>query len=258
MTVIVYNDSFSGLKMTTSAAFGSKIDHNVRSLYVQKGVNCLRSEDELSICSEIRERKAEKPNWNHDRKCPKSEKNQLDNSKDCTCNHGTARPKPGSYRAVLNRRKKKTVGCLILETKSEKDPDKWKHAGVGADGNFYLIAATNGEPILQYSKACNLCKSSDIWVKKSKNIHRQDLKLDRRWEQLGNMISRKDVTVHQMCLDYAHGPNVVQNYEEEPGVEKLDGYPMDVIRNIRGSKCFYCHKSKAVTACAESKCKSKC
>ena len=51
---------------------------------------------------------------------------------------------------------------------------------------------------------------------------------------------------------------MIQHPEHEPGVEKLDGYKIDVIKKIKGTKCCYCHKSKAMSTCAYSnKCKSK-
>ena len=83
--------------------------------------------------------------------------------------------------------------------------------------------------------------------------------LDRKMTQLGAMISRNvcDFSVHQVCLDYAYGEKVVQNYREEPGIEKLDGYPIEVIKAIRGTKCAYCQNNRAVTACAAKTCRSK-
>ena len=218
---------------------GSRIDKIVRKLYVKKNVNCLR---ESPLGTEIKEKKNLKPNWNFHK--DSQGRNQFEKS--------NRKSRHGSYRAVLNR--KKSQGCLWFDTKSEKS-DRWKH-----EDKYQLLAAINNStPILKYSKSCILCKKDYIYVKNSKKIWRQSLTLDRKMKQLGAMISRNvyDFCVHQLCLDYACGEKVVQNYTEEPGIEKLDGYPIEVIKGIKGTKCIYCHNHRAVTQCAAKNCRSK-
>ena len=68
--------------------------------------------------------------------------------------------KPGSYRRVLNR-KKKGIGCLFFESNT-KENDKF-------EGNFVLIAREVVKklpikPIVQYDSTCFLCKSNQIKV----------------------------------------------------------------------------------------------
>ena len=49
---------------------------------------------------------------------------------------------------------------------------------------------------------------------------------------------------------------MVQNYEIIDGIEKLDGYNVKHVKELRGSKCKFCKKPRGLTACYVSKCKS--
>ena len=87
---------------------------------------------------------------------------------------------------------------------------------------------------------------------------RKKLNLDKEMTELGLLVSKEgvDICVHQMCVDYA--PEMVQDYSTEHGILKIDGYKVDKIKKLRGSKCKYCNKNKAMTPCAGSKkCKGK-
>ena len=209
-----------------------RIENVVRKLYAKKDINFFL--DESQICTEIKAKKS----------CKKVQKQKK-----------SLRSSPGSYRAVLNRKTGKEKGCLFWDTKT---PGQEK-----IEGKFQLLVAkNNAKPIFKYSQKCLLCKTDLVWAGKCTKIWRnrkQRLKLDHDMEELGYLISRNinDFSVHQECLDYAYGEDVVQNYEEEPGIEKLDGYPIDVIKSIRGRKCCYCNGPRAVTTCAHSsKCKN--
>ena len=49
---------------------------------------------------------------------------------------------------------------------------------------------------------------------------------------------------------------MVQDYEPEVGVEKLDGYNIEHIKKLRGSNCKFCKKPHGVTSCYVQKCKA--
>ena len=126
-------------------------------------------------------------------------------------------------------------------------------------------------PQPQYSKLCQICKTSMVSVgtqnvgrKKSRHLDYHfvidlgRMKLKKRYfKDLGLMISRPglDFAVHQLCVDYV--PKMVQNYQPDDSIEKIDGYSVEEIRCLRGTACSYCKGSKALTPCAAPKCKSK-
>ena len=51
------------------------------------------------------------------------------------------------------------------------------------------------------------------------------------------------------------GKDMVQNFEIVPNVEKLDGYNVETIKGLRGSRCKFCKKPRGVTACYVPICK---
>ena len=184
---------------------GIRIDNAVRKLYAKKGTDFLLSESQL--CKEIKEKRIFNTQWN-----------LLGRSQ---FEKGLKKSLPGSYRAVLNRKNGQDKGCLFWDTKNP--------GHVKSEGNFQLLVAkNNANPTIKYSQKCLLCKTDLIWASRSnpKKIWRHSLKLDHQMEELGYMISRNvnDFSVHQQCLDYAYGQKVVQDYNEVPGVDKLDGY----------------------------------
>ena len=190
---------------------GTRIDDVVRKLYAKKDTDFLLRESQM--CTEIKEKRILKPRWN----------NYRDRLGKSQYGKGLRKSLPGSYRAVLNRKNSQDKGCLFWDTKI---PGYGKY-----EGNFQLLVAkNNAKPILKYSKKCLLCKTDLIWASQSdyQKIwrHKQRLKMDHHMEELGYMISRNvnDFSVHQECLDYAYGEKVVQDYNEYPGIDKLDGY----------------------------------
>ena len=58
---------------------------------------------------------------------------------------------------------------------------------------------------------------------------------------------------HQSCVDYV--PKLIQDFEQK-GV-LIDGYPVEKIRKMKGTVCFYCKENRAHTYCAYKKCKRK-
>ena len=231
---VVIVNSFSKVSQKTKQIVkmtSSRIENIVQKLYAKKDIIFFL--DESQICTEIKAKKS----------CKEVQKQKK-----------SLRSSPGSYRAVLNRKTGKEKGCLFWDTKT---PGQEK-----IEGEFQLLVAKNNiKPTFKYSQKCLLCKTDLVWAGKCTKIWRnrkQRLKLDHDMEELGYLISRNinDFSVHQECLDYAYGEDVVQNYEEEAGIEKLDGYPINVIKSIRGRKCCYCRGPGAVTTCAHSsKCK---
>jgi hypothetical protein len=59
-----------------------------------------------------------------------------------------------------------------------------------------------------------------------------------------------------MLIYHFPGQDMVQSLNYERGVEKLDGYKVQAIKSLRGAKCKFCHKSRAVTACFNTRCQT--
>ncbi len=105
--------------------------------------------------------------------------------------------KPGSYKRVLNRRNK-SLGCLFWESKATSDK---------TEGKFSLLASKNKQPIIGYTKKCILCKTHKVLPKIRRKIWRKHSMIDNDFKALGLLITKnpQDFSVHQMCMDYAHG-----------------------------------------------------
>ena len=56
-------------------------------------------------------------------------------------------------------------------------------------------------------------------------------------------------------LIFAAGKDMVQDYSQVDGVQKLDGYDVQIVKKLRGSKCRLCKKPHATTACYKQSCK---
>ena len=63
------------------------------------------------------------------------------------------------------------------------------------------------KPIVQYSSNCHLCKMSSVVPKVQGKPWRKHSFIDINRNELGVMITRdkNDFSVHQACMDYAHG-----------------------------------------------------
>ena len=178
--------------------------HNIarKILHKNPGLEGYDSNDSeiKALLGQVVEKQRENPLWNHHK----------DRAGNDQISKNFRKSAPGSYRAVL-KRKRKDFGCLFWDTQSENSLKQLKH-----EGKFQIFMAKyKSTPVLKYSKTCILCKTDLIWAKNSGKIWRQDLKVDRemgkykeyQMKQLGAMISRNidDFSVHQLCLDYAYG-----------------------------------------------------
>ena len=170
------------------------------------------------------------------------------------------KPIPGSYRRIL-KRKKHCKGVLFWD--STKRDDRTENI---VKQNFKLIAHTGPPEPPKYNNKCYLCKTDKVLIKMAQKLGRKgryledvSKNLEHPEAQLGLMVTNSkegvDLMVHQLCVDYA--PAMVQNYDPEDGVVKIDGYSVDQIKSLKGTSCKYCNKSKALTSCAAPKCKSK-
>ena len=72
---------------------------------------------------------------------------------------------------------------------------------------------------------------------------------------LGLLICRNgvDIMVHQLCVDYV--PKLYQNTNPRKGVLTIDSYPVEKIKKLKGTTCFYCKGNRAHNSCANKKCK---
>ena len=61
--------------------------------------------------------------------------------------------------------------------------------------------------------------------------------------------------VHQSCVDYV--PKLYVPKFPKKGVLTIDGYPVEKIKKMKGTVCFYCKENRAHTYCAYKKCKRK-
>ena len=63
------------------------------------------------------------------------------------------------------------------------------------------------KPIVQYSSNCHLCKMNSVIPKVQGKLWRKHSFIDINRNELGVMITRDktDFSVHQACMDYAHG-----------------------------------------------------
>ena len=125
---------------------------------------------------------------------------------------------PGSWRSVLNRRKKE-FGCLFWESKAKEN-------GIireKIDGNFRLFAKKRfkkvrkfgyskpiqrlAKPIVQFTSVCLFCKTNSVIPRIQGKLGRKHSYIDINRNNLGVMITNdpSDFSVHQGCLDYAHG-----------------------------------------------------
>ena len=137
-----------------------------------------------------------------------------------------------------------------------------RRSDVPTELQFKIIGSrTLHQPPPKYTKVCHLCKENIISTQKftpGKNKPgRKELSLDKNMTELGLLVSKEgvDICVHQMCVDYV--PGMVQNMETEPGILKIDGYKVDEIKKLKGSRCKYCQKNRGMTPCAFRNCKSK-
>ena len=60
--------------------------------------------------------------------------------------------------------------------------------------------------------------------------------------------------VHQSCVDY--NPKLIQDFNKKR-VLTIDGYPVEKIKKMKGTVCFYCKENRAHISCAYKKCKRK-
>ena len=67
------------------------------------------------------------------------------------------------------------------------------------------------KPIVQYSSSCHLCKTNSVVPKIQGKPWRKHSFIDINRNELGIMITRdkNDFSVHQACMDYAHGKYLI-------------------------------------------------
>ena len=212
------------------------------------------------LCEEIRSMSKSKPRWNYYKE--HGFENRFKHEK-------TSKSLPWSYRSMLKRRKSKGVYFwdstenVIFEYKNDiKHLISDRRSDVPTELQFKIIGSrTLHQPPPKYTEVCHLCKENIISTQKftpGKNKPgRKKLSLDKNMTELGLLVTKEgvDICVHQMCVDYV--PEMVQNMETEPGVLKIDGYKVDEIKKLKGSRCKYCQKNRGMTPCAFRNCKSK-
>lgn len=227
----------------------------VRNRLISKFQNAIDNYSQHKWLLEIKDKSHRKPNW-------ALALDQSGNPQHLKGDRGKKSP-AGSYRRVLNRNK--AIGCLFSESKSIKggsDKTETKFQIIGRRQELYgknpKKKRRSIKPIIKYDSSCLLCKSNLVVPRTKGKLWRKNAWIDTGLKELGTMITcnKNDFSVHQLCMDYAHGDKMVQNYKPEKGIQKLDGYNIENIKNLRGSACKFCKKSKGVTACWEKKCKA--